>query len=148
MWVVGIHQDTLIVNSHNFKVPTCTMFYRNTSKTFPQLLCMNTGISDVISFLASAAVTIKDLITELHDVISWFQLGIYLDISPSELMKIRADHREKTDDCKTEMLMTWLRQTMSASWSTVVRALVGIRMGALAQKVAVKYGECVPHKLM
>ena len=91
--------------------------------------------------------TIKDLITELHDVISWFQLGIYLDISPSELMKIRADHREKTDDCKTETLVKWLRQTTDASWSTVVRALVGIRMGALAQKVAVKYGECVPHRL-
>ena len=98
-------------------------------------------------FLTSAAVTIKDLINELHDVISWFQLGIYLDISPSELMKIRADHREKTDDCKTEMLVTWLKQTTNASWSTVVRALVGIRMGALAQKVAVKYGESFPHKI-
>ena len=98
-------------------------------------------------YFSSAAVTIKDLITELHDVISWFQLGIYLDISPSELMKIRADYREKTDDCKTEMLMTWLRQTTDASWSTVVRALVGIRMEALGQKIAVKYGECVPHRL-
>ena len=90
----------------------------------------------------------KDLINELHDVISWFQLGIYLDISPSKLMKIRADHREKTDDCKTEMLLTWLKQTTDASWSTVVRALVGIKMGALAQKVAVKYGEIVPYKLV
>ena len=93
-----------------------------------------------------SCVTIKELINELHDVISWFQLGIYLDISPSELMKIRADHREKTDDCKTEMLVTWLRQTTDASWSAVVRALVGIKMGALAQKVAVKYGESLPHK--
>ena len=89
---------------------------------------------------------IKDLVSELHDVLSWFQLGIYLDISPSELMKIRADHREKTDDCKTEMLVTRLKQTTNASWSTVVRALVGIRMGALAQKVALKYGESFPHK--
>ena len=97
------------------------------------------------AFLTSVPVNIKDLITELHDVICWFQLGIYLDISPSELMKIRADYREKTDDCKTEMLVTWLKQTTDASWSTVVRALVGIKMGALAQKVAVKYGELVPH---
>ena len=92
--------------------------------------------------------TIKDLINELHDVISWFQLGIYLDISPSELMKIRADHREKTDDCKTEMLVTWLRQTTDPSWSTVVKALVGIKMGALARKVAVKYGESISHKTL
>ena len=97
--------------------------------------------------LTSAAVTIKDLVSELHDVVSWFQLGIYLDISPSELMKIRADHREKTDDCKTEMLVTWLRQSTQVSWSAVVRALVGIRMRALAHKVAVKYGEPVLHRL-
>ena len=103
-------------------------------------------MSDVNTSLTSAAVTIKHLITELHDVISWFQLGIYLDIPPSDLMKIRVDHREKTDACKTEMLLTWLKQTTNATWSAVVRALVGINMGALAQKVAVKYGESVPHK--
>ena len=55
-------------------------------------------------------------------------------------MKIRADHRE-TEPCKTEMLVTWLRQSKEASWSTVVWALVGMRMGTLAQKVALKYGE-------
>ena len=88
--------------------------------------------------------TIKDLVSELHDVVSWFLLGIYLDVSDSELMKIRADHKEKTDACKTEMLVTWLRQTTDASWSMVVRALVGIKMRPLAQKVAVKYGESVP----
>ena len=137
MWVLGIQQDTLIVNSNKIKIP-------RSSICFDCRACMNTGY---MPFISSAPVTIKDLITELHDVISWFQLGIYLDISPSELMKIRADHREKTDDCKTEMLITWLRQTRDASWSTVVKALVGIRMGALAEKIAVKYGESMPHKL-
>ena len=44
--------------------------------------------------------------------------------------------------------MTWLKQTTDASWSTVVRALVGIKMGALAQKIAVKYGESFPHKIL
>ena len=67
------------------------------------------------------------------------QLGICLEISPSELMKIRVNHRE-VDACKSEMLMTWLRQSSDVSWSAVVRALVEIRMGALAQKVALKYG--------
>ena len=92
------------------------------------------------TLLSLAQLTIKDLVSELHDVVRWFQLGIYLDISPPELMKIRADHRE-TEPCKTEMLVTWLRQTKEASWSQVVRALVGMRMGTLAQKVALKYGE-------
>ena len=104
---------------------------------------MNIGHSEINKWhtlLSLAQLTIKDLVSELHDVVRWFQLGIYLDISPPELMKIRADHRE-TEPCKTEMLVTWLRQTREASWSTVVRALVGMRMGTLAQKVALKYGE-------
>ena len=93
------------------------------------------------TLLCLAPVTIKDLVSELHDVVRWFQLGIYLDISPPELMKIREDNREKIEACKTEMLVMWLRQTREVSWSTVVRALVGMRMGTLAQKVALKYGE-------
>ena len=100
----------------------------------------------VTFFSTSAPVTIKDLINELHDVINWFQLGIYLDISLSDLVKIRADHREKMDDCKTEMLVTWVKQTTDPSWSTVVKALVGIKMRALARKVAVKYGKSISHK--
>ena len=106
-------------------------------------VCINISHSEMNkrhTLLSLAQVTIKDLVNELHDVVRWFQLGIYLDISPPELMKIRADHRE-TEPCKTEMLVTWLRQTREASWSTVVRALVGMRMGTLAQKVALKYGE-------
>ena len=104
---------------------------------------MNIGHSEMNkrhTLLSLAQLTIKDLVSELHDVVRWFQLGIYLDISPAELMKIRADHRE-TEPCKTEMLVTWLRQTREPSWSTVVRALVGMRMGTLAQKVALKYSE-------
>ena len=97
------------------------------------------------ALLSLAQLTIKNLVSELHDVVRWFQLGIYLDISPPELMKIRADHRE-TEPCKTEMLVTWL-QTGEASWSTVVRALVWMRMGTLAQKVALKYGE-THHKIL
>ena len=73
----------------------------------------------------------------LSDGFSW--VSTCMDISPPELMKIRVDHRE-TEPCKTEMLVTWLRQTREASWSTVVRAVVGMRMGTLAQKVALKYG--------
>ena len=104
---------------------------------------MNIGHSELNkrhTLLSLAQLTIKDLVSELHNVVRWFQLGIYLDISPPELMKIRADHRE-TEPCKTETLVTWLRQTREASWSTVVRALVGMRMGTLAQKVALKYSE-------
>ena len=107
------------------------------------VVCRNIDHSELnkrLNLLSLAQLTIKDLVSELHDVVRWFQLGIYLDISPAELMKIRADHRE-TEPCKTEMLVTWLRQTREASWSTVVRALFGMRMGTLAQKVALKYGE-------
>ena len=92
------------------------------------------------TFLTLAAVTLKNLVTELDDVVDWFKLGILLDISPSKLKKIRADHRE-TDACKTEMLVMWMEQTRNASWTTVVSALPSIGMETLAQNVAAKYGE-------
>ena len=90
--------------------------------------------------------TLKDLVTQLDEVVDWFKLGILLDISSSKLKRIRADHRE-TNACKTEMLVMWMEQTTNASWTTVVRALVEIRMETLAQNIAAKYGESVLHRV-
>ena len=90
--------------------------------------------------------TLKDLVIQLDEVVDWFKLGILLDISSSKLKRIRADHRE-TNACKTEMLVMWMEQTTNASWTTVVRALVGIRMETLAQNIAAKYGESVLHRV-
>ena len=90
--------------------------------------------------LIPGAVTLKSLVSELHEVVDWFHLGVHLDVPDSELMKIKRSYLE-VDDCKTQVLIFWMKQALQLTWSAVVRALVGIRMYSLAQKIAIKYGE-------
>ena len=69
----------------------------------------------------------------------WFHLGVNLEIPDYELMKIKYDCRD-TDECKMHMLMKCMK-LKELTWSDIVAALVGIKMGSLAQKIALKYGE-------
>ena len=103
-------------------------------------------VYEVNTFLTLVAVTIKDLTFELSGVVKWFDLGIQLDMSPSQLEIIREDcsgQTNRTNACKTDMLVMWLKQTPNASWSTVVEALQRINMQTLAKYIAEKYGELV-----
>jgi len=66
-------------------------------------------------------------------------LGVNLEIPDYELMKIKYDCRD-TDECKMHMLMRRMK-LKKLTWSDIVTALVGIKMGSLAQKIALKFGE-------
>ena len=91
-------------------------------------------------FILIGKVKLKDLVTELRKVTNWFLMGVYMGVPDWELMAIRSDYQD-TDDRKTHMLMKWMKLTSDLTWSAVVRALVGIKMRSLAEKVALKYGE-------
>ena len=54
--------------------------------------------------LIPGAVTLKSLVSELHEVVDWFHLGVHLDVPDSELMKIKRSYLE-VDDCKTQVLI-------------------------------------------
>ena len=84
--------------------------------------------------------TLKILVSELHDVVNWFGLGLQLDVPDTELMKIRYNCRGEVDRCKTDVFIWWMKQ-VDPTWSAVVRALVGIKMSSMAHKIAIKYGE-------
>ena len=84
--------------------------------------------------------TLKNLVSELHDVVNWFGLGLQLDVPDTELMKIRYNYRGEVDRCKTEVFICWMKQ-VKPTWSAVVRALVGIKMSSMAHKIAIKYGD-------
>ena len=81
------------------------------------------------------------LVSELSDVVDWFHLGLYLGVPHSVLLTVEADHRGQTKRCKTEMLDWWMNNGEQLTWSAVVRALVGIGMRGLAEKIAVKYSK-------
>ncbi len=58
-------------------------------------------------------------------------------------MAIRHTHLNSRDikASKTDLFTLWLKSSNQLTWSTVVRALVGIRMEPLAKKLAMKYGK-------
>lgn len=95
-----------------------------------------------ISLFHAGAVTLKVLVSELHEVVSWFGLGLQLGVSDTELLKLRHKYAicREVDECKTEVFISWMKQ-MKPTWSAVVRALVGIKMFSLAHKIAIKYGK-------
>ncbi len=89
------------------------------------------------------AVTLKALVSELEEVIDWFNFGVHLEVRESDLMIIRHTHLNSRDvkASKTDLFTTWIRTSSQLTWSAVVRALVGIRMEPLAKKLAMKYGK-------
>ena len=80
------------------------------------------------------------LVSELSRVVDWFHLGLYLGLPPHELDAIRTDSLGQTKDCRSAVLIGWMRNAEQPKWSAIVAALVGIGMKVLAQKIAIKYG--------
>ena len=90
--------------------------------------------------LPIGTVTLKDLVSELDN---WFHLGIQLEVSATTLQNIRHRHHHTGDieAMKTDMFIAWRdNEEHGPKWSTIVRALVGIKMVPLARKLGMKYG--------
>ena len=81
-----------------------------------------------------------ELTNELHEVVDWLHLGLYLGIAPNELYSIEEENRGKVKRCRHAMLMWWLQHGRNLTWNFVVDALQGIRMESLARRVAARYG--------
>ncbi len=91
----------------------------------------------------AGAVTLKDLVAELESVMDWFHLGVFLEVSQSDLLIIKSTHElsRNIKASKSDLFIAWMNTCAQPTWSAVVRALVGIRMEALAKKLAMKYGK-------
>lgn len=83
---------------------------------------------------------LADLVRELHEVVEWFTLGIYLRINESQLLAIQYDHRGNTSECQTHMLIAWRNQE-NATWTQLVAALYQMNHRRLANEIARKYGD-------
>ena len=84
-------------------------------------------------------VTLDLLLRELTGVIKWFEFGLELGLANDELKTIEIDYRF-VYQCKTRVFGLWLEKK-KGSWFEVVKALRGIKMEPLAQRIAGKYGE-------
>jgi len=90
-----------------------------------------------MSFLCSVP-EVRDLDSELQDVIDWIMLGLYLGIKLSELKIIEANYPTQQRR-RLEMFEKW-RNSVTPTWSAVVQALVEIGMRPLAAELAQKHG--------
>ncbi len=99
------------------------------------------------TILIAGGVTLHDLVIELEEVVDWFLLGVHLEVRDSDLMAIKETHLLSRDvnGSKIDLFTTWLRTSHHPKWFSVVRALMGIRMEALARKLAVKHGKSILH---
>ena len=64
-----------------------------------------------------------DILADLHEISTPYQLGIHLDIDPSTLRAIEKNHPRDIDRQKTEVIEYWLRNSPSASWTTLAEAM-------------------------
>ena len=77
----------------------------------------------------------------LKDLVDWQSLGLALGLRYSTLTKIKTDQREKTDECKMEMLAAWLQQQENVpqkgvpSWQMLQTALRRMGENQLADKI-------------
>ena len=76
---------------------------------------------------------------DLHD---WHSLGLALGLLYPTLKQIKNDNHDKIDQCKMEMLASWLQQADNVSqkgvpsWSVLKAALKKIGENKLADKIS------------
>ena len=91
-----------------------------------------------LAFTFAGDANLQDLVNELQEVTDWFQLGLCLRVPLSVLRTIQKDSKEDTNKCRQEMLKTWMKREVPM-WSTIVKALVDMKMADLALKIASKH---------
>ena len=94
---------------------------------------------DILSCDGVEQIELEQLLTELTEVIDWFNFGVNLEI-PEVRLKVIETKCESVESCKKEMLTVWM-QLAHPSWKAVVIALAGIDMKDLALRISNKYGE-------
>ena len=88
---------------------------------------------------ADPTLIMKNLLTCLETVDNWKTLGLQLDISSDELIKIESANQSNPDLCKASMLKHWLCKKDNPSWMTLASALEDMDLPILANKIRTKY---------
>ena len=85
---------------------------------------------------------LKEMATELQEVVGWYDLGLHFSAQRHVLETIRLNHREIQDQ-KMALFKWWLKtsEKKERKWSKIVVALASTGYRSLAEKIAVKYGK-------
>ena len=80
-----------------------------------------------------------ELMEELHKVVGWYDVGIYLKVPTHILETIKEDH-QSNNERKRAMFTWWLENTLEKKWSTIVLALSKTGYHFLASTIAFNHG--------
>ena len=81
----------------------------------------------------------KNLLICLEAVENWKTLGLQLDISNDELIRIEGANQSNPDRCRESMLSHWLCKKKNPSWMTLASALEDMGLSIPANKIKAKY---------
>ena len=81
---------------------------------------------------------VQNILWEVSE--KWFDIGIQLKLTPSNLKMIEADYK-KVEDCCREMLHTWLTQEPEPTWAALVEALKSppVKCDNVARKIELEH---------
>ena len=83
--------------------------------------------------------TLRNLASELQEVVDWYRVGLSLGIKSYQLEEIRINRMGDAMHCKLNMLDLWLRGDVEASWSKLVGALAESNHSFIADRIREKY---------
>ena len=83
--------------------------------------------------------TVKELVTELDQILDWQLLMLNLGIEKHKNDKIERNFSQDVDRQKQEAFDHWLRVTPDACWKDVIDALFAVKENTLARKLTRVY---------
>ena len=94
----------------------------------------------LVAFLSpETTLTLRNLASELQEVVDWYRVGLSLGIKSYQLEEIRINRMGDAMHCKLNMLDLWLRGDVDASWSKLVGALAESNHSFIADRIREKY---------
>ena len=99
------------------------------------MLCIR--LFTVIMF-AEVEAELGELLNELNVVTKWFWFGSNLKVPESTLLRIKADNKDRCQECLREVIIEW-GKIETRKWSKVVLALVKTGYKEDAQKLSILY---------
>lgn len=84
--------------------------------------------------------SVVQLENDLKEVVDWFHLGMEIGVPPWRLKSIEMAHPNFPEQCRSDVFLYYMQETVDKQWQTIVQALVNIGQGTLAIKIALKHG--------
>ena len=89
-------------------------------------------------------VTVTSFLVELRQVTDWYMLGVYLELPPHELDKIRhIFHSDGIERCKVALFELWTKTKPKCSWEELSGALEKCGNVALSVKICEQHASVV-----